>query len=53
MKAGQSVLIERAHAADIPALIELLAALFALESDFSVDRDKQRRGLELLLAQPG
>jgi len=50
--AGQSVFIERAHAADMPALIELLAELFALESDFSVDHDNQRRGLELLLAQP-
>jgi ribosomal protein S18 acetylase RimI-like enzyme len=44
--------IERARNADVPALIELLAALFAIESDFSEDRPKQRRGLELLLSQP-
>jgi GNAT superfamily N-acetyltransferase len=33
-------------------LVELLAGLFAIESDFVPDRTKQRRGLELLLAQP-
>ena len=48
----EPVRIERARNADIPVLIELLAALFAIESDFSADRLKQRRGLELLLAQP-
>ena len=48
----QPTRIERAHAADIPALVGLLAALFAIESDFSADHSKQRRGLELLLAQP-
>src|SRR6185436_13432188 len=48
----QSVRIERAVNTDVPSLIELLAALFAIESDFSPDRVKQSRGLELLLAQP-
>ncbi|MBI3528928.1 MAG: GNAT family N-acetyltransferase [Betaproteobacteria bacterium] len=48
----QSIRIERARKGDVPALIELLAALFAIESDFSADRARQRRGLELLLAQP-
>lgn len=48
----QSIRIERARNADVPALIELLAALFAIESDFSADRAKQCQGLELLLAQP-
>ena len=52
MPASQSIHIERALEADVPALIELLAELFAIESDFSADRSKQRRGLELLLAQP-
>ena len=37
---------------DIPDLIDLLAGLFAIESDFVPDRLRQRRGLELLLAQP-
>ena len=44
--------IERARNAGVPALIELLTALFAIETDFSADRARQRRGLELLLAQP-
>jgi GNAT superfamily N-acetyltransferase len=52
MPAIQSIRIERARTADVPALIELLAALFAIERDFSADRTRQRRGLELLLAQP-
>jgi GNAT superfamily N-acetyltransferase len=52
MPAIQSIRIERARSADIPPLTELLAALFAIERDFSVDRARQRRGLELLLAQP-
>ena len=52
MPASQSIRIERARGADVPALVELLAALFSIESDFSADRSKQRRGLELLLAQP-
>lgn len=33
-------------------MIELLAGLFALESDFAADHVKQRLGLEMLLAQP-
>jgi ribosomal protein S18 acetylase RimI-like enzyme len=44
--------IEPARPADLPALIELLALLFAIEQDFHPDVDRQRRGLELLLAQP-
>ena len=52
MPAFQSIRIERARNEDIPALIELLAELFAIESDFAPDRARQRRGLELLLAQP-
>ncbi len=52
MPSSQSIRIERAGDADVPALIELLAALFAIEKDFSADRSRQRRGLELMLAQP-
>ena len=48
----QAIRIEHARPADVPALVELLAALFAVESDFSADRAKQRHGLEMLLAQP-
>ena len=47
-----SLRIERARDADIPAMSELLAGLFSIESDFVVDRAKQSRGLALLLAQP-
>lgn len=46
-------LIERARTEDIPALADLVALLFAIESDFSADKSCQRRGLELLLSQPG
>lgn len=41
--------IDRAIPADIPALIDLLGELFAIEVDFKPDRIKQRRGLEMLL----
>jgi GNAT superfamily N-acetyltransferase len=49
---ADSIRIDRAAAADIPALIGLLDELFSIEADFSVDAAKQRRGLALLLAQP-
>lgn len=39
-----------ARAEDVPALVELLRALFALEADFDFDAAKQERGLVLLLA---
>ena len=52
MPALQSIRIERARNADVSALIELLAVLFAIESDFVPDHARQRRGLELLLTQP-
>lgn len=51
MPDANSIRIEPACRADIPALIDLLGSLFELEKDFSADRAKQRRGLELLLAQ--
>jgi GNAT superfamily N-acetyltransferase len=44
--------IKPATGADIPALIELLNLLFSIEQDFQPDAEKQRRGLELLLARP-
>jgi GNAT superfamily N-acetyltransferase len=37
---------------DLPALVELLSALFAIEKDFAVDRLKQERGLLLMLSAP-
>lgn len=41
-----------ATAADLPQLAELLAELFALESDFRPARDKQLRGLRAVLDNP-
>ncbi|MDR3322877.1 MAG: GNAT family N-acetyltransferase [Zoogloeaceae bacterium] len=47
-----SLPITPATLADVPALIELLGILFAIEQDFHPDAEKQRRGLEMLLARP-
>jgi GNAT superfamily N-acetyltransferase len=38
---------------DIAALADLLAILFAQEADFRPDREKQERGLRLILESPG
>ena len=42
-------IIRTAKPSDIPQLVELLKALFAIEADFIFDQDKQACGLELLL----
>jgi len=44
--------ITMATAAELEALADLLAELFTLESDFSPERDKQLRGLRLILDNP-
>ena len=44
--------IERATPADVPAMAELLALLFAQESEFTPDPSVQVRGLALILEQP-
>ncbi len=44
--------IEPATLDDLPALAELLYELFSQEADFVPDRDKQLRGLKLILEQP-
>lgn len=44
--------IDFATAADLDALADLLAELFTLESDFVAERDKQLRGLRLILDNP-
>jgi GNAT superfamily N-acetyltransferase len=44
--------IDFAAAADLPQLADLLAELFTLESDFKPDREKQLRGLRLILDNP-
>ena len=48
------ITIRPARPEDIPRLCDLLSELFSLESDFSPDREKQERGLSLLVNdQPG
>jgi GNAT superfamily N-acetyltransferase len=44
--------IERATLADIPQLAELLTILFTQEADFRPDREKQIRGLRLIIEAP-
>ena len=41
--------IERALEADIPALLDLLQSLFAIEKDFAFDARRQQRGLQALI----
>lgn len=52
MNNPKSVEIDFATADDLPRLADLLAELFALENDFRPERDKQLRGLRLILADP-
>jgi len=47
-----SVRIDFASAEDLPQLADLLSELFALESDFTPERDKQLRGPSLILDEP-
>lgn len=47
-----TIKIDFATAADMPHLVELLAELFTLESDFSPDPAKQLRGLLTILDEP-
>jgi GNAT superfamily N-acetyltransferase len=46
------VSIDFAQEQDLPALCDLLAELFALESDFKPDRGRQMNGLKLILDTP-
>jgi GNAT superfamily N-acetyltransferase len=48
----ENVVIEPATEADLDELSELLGGLFAQESDFRPDKDKQLRGLRLIFEQP-
>ncbi len=47
-----NVRIDFASADDLPQLADLLAELFTLEQDFRPERDKQLRGLRLILDSP-
>ncbi|MZP28334.1 GNAT family N-acetyltransferase [Heliobacterium undosum] len=44
--------VQKATFADVPAMASLLDELFRLEKDFVPERDKQVRGLEMILAHP-
>jgi len=44
--------LRHARPGDIPRLCDLLAELFAIESDFIPDREKQAHGLSTLIAHP-
>ena len=48
----QNFVIENASNQDIPALINLLGILFAIEADFQADVAKQTKGLALLINHP-
>jgi ribosomal protein S18 acetylase RimI-like enzyme len=47
-----NISIDFAKPEDLETLADLLAELFALESDFRPERDKQIRGLRLILENP-
>ena len=46
------LVIRPARREDIAAMAGLLSLLFAVEEDFSADRDKQRAGLEMFFKHP-
>ena len=47
-----SLALGTARNADVPQLVELLGILFTQEAELSPEPDKQRRALELILADP-
>jgi len=48
----ENLRIEPATLDDLPVLTDLLTDLFTQEADFTPDREKQMRGLRLILEQP-
>jgi GNAT superfamily N-acetyltransferase len=52
MTVSAEVIIEPATEADLDELSDLLGELFAQESDFRPNKDKQLRGLRLIFEQP-
>ena len=44
-----NILIRRAKIDDIDIMVELLTSLFTIETDFSIDSQKQQKGLFLIL----
>src|SRR2546428_13738924 len=49
---SEHIVIEPATEADLDELSEMLGGLFAQESDFRPDKEKQLRGLRLIFEQP-
>src|SRR6266516_4514474 len=49
---SENIVIEPATEADLDELSEMLGELFAQESDFRPDKQKQLRGLRLIFEQP-
>jgi len=49
---SENLVIEPATEADLDELSEMLGELFAQESDFRPDKDRQLRGLRLIFEQP-
>src|SRR5919109_983502 len=49
---SEKVVIEPATEADLDELSDMLGGLFAQESDFRPDKEKQLRGLRLIFEQP-
>jgi len=49
---SENIVIEPATQADLDELSGMLSGLFAQESDFRPDNDKQLRGLRLIFEQP-
>jgi GNAT superfamily N-acetyltransferase len=47
-----SCVIRVAKLADVPAMAGLLAELFAIETEFRVDRAKQERALRMIIERP-
>src|SRR3954453_1635394 len=52
MRVSAKVIIEPATEGDLDELSELVGELFAQESDFRPNKDKQLRGLRLIFEQP-
>ena len=52
MSEKENVVIEPATEADLDELSEMLGELFAQESDFRPDKEKQLRGLRFIFEQP-
>ena len=46
------VVIRLARPEDIETMVKLVSLIFSVEEDFSIDVEKQQRGLEMFFAYP-